>query len=227
MRILHVEHPEGGGPGVFADVHPLETWRAWDGTPPPDDVDALVLYGAATNVVDAEREPWLRDELAWLRERLDAGVPALGLCFGGQLLAAALGAPVTRSDPPEIGWHDVTLTGAGRADPVLSALGGDATTFPAYQWHSWTFAVPDGAELLATSPVCPQAFRAGSAWGVQFHPEVDRATLGRWTDEFGADPDAVAQGVDVAAAQREADLRLPEWSARGRRMFSAFLATIR
>lgn len=224
MRLLHVEHPDGGGPGVFGDVASFEHWRAWTDPPPGDGdaYDAIVLFGSSTNVVDDQ--PWLRDELAWLRERLDAGVPAFGVCFGGQLLAAALGADVERSDPPEIGWSEVALTDEGRADPVLSAMG---ERFTACQWHSWAFAVPDGAQLLATSPVCPQAFRHGRTWGVQFHPEVDAPTLARWNATWREDPDAVAQGFDPETAQRAMRERLPHWSALGRQLFAAFVAELR
>jgi GMP synthase-like glutamine amidotransferase len=220
VRLLHVEHPDGGGPGVFAEVAALETWRAWEEPVPAGEFDALVLYGAATNIVDAERERWLRDELTWLKAQLDAGVPALGLCFGGQLLAAALGAPVVRAEPPEIGWHPVALTAAGAADPVLGAMG---TSFDACQWHSWTFGVPAGGVLLASSPVCPQAFRHGRAWAVQFHPEVDRATLARWVDGWDKDPDAVAQGFDPARQHAELEARIDGWNARGRNLFAAFV----
>ena len=212
MRLLHVEHPDGGGPGVFADVAPLETWRAWEGPPPDEPYDALVLYGGSHDVPDAEREPWMRDELAWLRERLADGVPALGLCLGGQLLAAALDAPVTRSEPPEIGWRDVTLTDAGAGDPVLSAMG---PRFSALQWHSWTFGVPDGGELLATSDACAQAFRHGDVWGVQFHPEVDRPTLERWNAGWRNDPSATGP-VDLGPLER--------WHDQGRALFGAFLS---
>jgi GMP synthase (glutamine-hydrolysing) len=222
LRILHVEHPDGGGPGVFADVAPLETWRAWE-TPPPDGAaDAIVLYGGATNVVDAEHQPWLRDELAWLRERLDAGVPVLGLCLGAQLISAAVGGAVTRTSP-EIGWHAVELTDAGRADPVIGALGGRDGIFEACQWHSWQFSLPEGAELLATSPAGVQAFRRDRAWGVQFHPEVDAGTLGRWIDGYDNDPDAVAQGFDPARQHAELEARIDGWNARGRNLFAAFV----
>ena len=222
MRVLHVEHPDGGGPGVFADVAPLETWRAWESAPPDGELDAIVLYGGATNVVDAEHERWLRDELAWLRERLDAGVPVLGLCLGAQLLATALGGTVTRTNP-EIGWTAVELTDAGRQDPVIGAL---PSRFEACQWHSWQFSLPGGAELLATSRAGVQAFGHGASRGVQFHPEVDAATLGRWIEHYDDDPDAVALGFDPAAARRQMDERIAGWNALGRRLFEAFLATI-
>jgi GMP synthase-like glutamine amidotransferase len=222
VRILHVEHPDGGGPGVFADVAPLETWRAWAEPPPRAEYDAVVLYGASTNVVEEDRLPWLRDELRWIGERLDDGVPMLGLCFGGQLLARALGGAVTRTSP-EIGWLPVELTDAGRLDPVVGALPG---RFEACQWHSWQFSLPDGAELLATSPAGVQGFRHGSTWGVQFHPEVDRPTLAGWIDRYDEDPDAVALGFDQDVARRMLDERIDGWSELGRRLFGAFLQAV-
>ena len=221
VRIVFAEHPDGGGPGVFGDVAAMERWRAWRDPPPGGDVDAVVLYGASSNVPDGD--PWMTQELDWLRERLTAGVPVLGLCFGAQLLAAALGGEVSRSEPPEIGWHEAWLTGEGRGDPVLSVAG---ERFVACQWHSWRFAVPPGGAELARSAACPQAFRHGSAWGVQFHPEVDAPTLDRWISKGHGDPDAVAQGFDPEAARAEMRRRLPAWNELGRRLFGAFLATV-
>lgn len=221
MRLLHVEHPDGGGPGVFGDVAAFEHWAAWESSPPDEDFDALVLYGAATNIGDPE--PWLDAELEWLRGHLAAGTPMLGLCFGAQVIAAASGAPVVRASVPEIGWHPVSLTDAGRADPVLSAMGDE---FPACQWHSYTFGLPEGGTLLASSDVCAQAFRLGRAWGVQFHPEVDRPTYERWIDGYDKDPDAVAQGFDPVAAHAALDVQMPAWNDRGRALFRAFLAQL-
>ena len=221
MRVLFVEHPDGGGPGVFGDVVPMERWRAFADPPPPpgERFDAVVLYGGSTNVADDP--PWMRAELAWLRSQLDAGTPVLGVCLGGQLLAAALGAPVTRAATPEIGWLPAWLTDAGRDDPVLSAMG---SQFVACQWHSFTFAVPDGATTLALSAACPQAFRHGTSVGVQFHPEVDRPTLARWIDNWRNDPDAVARGFDPRHAREEMDRRIDDWNVAGRQLFDAFLA---
>ena len=221
MRVLFVEHPDGGGPGVFGDVAEMERWRAWEEPPPRGRPDAVVLYGGADNVTGGP--PWLQREIAWVREAVDDGVPVLGLCLGGQLLAAALGAPVTRVATPEIGWHPAWLTDAGRDDPVLSAVG---ERFVACQWHSWTFALPQGATLLALSAACPQAFRHGRSIGVQFHPEVDEPTLARWIANWRNDPDAVARGFDPDHALADMTERLPEWNDTGRRLFSAFLGQI-
>src|SRR5581483_9151050 len=101
---------------------------------------------------------------------LDLGRPVLGVCLGAQLIAKACGAPVHPSSEPEIGWHPFDLKPAAAADPLLGSL---PRRFLAFQWHHYTYGVPAGAEELATSSVCTQAFRLGdTAWGIQFHAEV-------------------------------------------------------
>lgn len=224
MRVLWAEHPDGAGPGVFGDGVEMVRWRAFAEPPPETDVDAIVLLGGATNVVDAPRLPWLAAELDWLAERVAAGTPVLGVCLGAQLLAHVLGAEIARAEPPEIGWHEVELTAEGRVDPVLGAL---PTRFCSFQWHSWQCALPEGAVALARSPVCLQAFRHGSTWGVQFHPEVDEPTLRGWIADVRSDPDAVAQGFAPGSALPELHDRLPEWNALGRKLFCAFATSAR
>jgi GMP synthase-like glutamine amidotransferase len=76
---------------------------------------------------------------------------------------------------------------------------------------------------LAQSAACVQAFRLGSSVGVQFHPEVDEPTLGRWITDWRNDPDAVERGFDPEHARGEMAERLPAWSELGRRLFAAFL----
>ena len=223
MRVLWAEHPDGAGPGVFGDGVEMVRWRAFAEPPPEADADAIVLLGGATNVVDAPRLPWLAAELDWLAERVADGTPVLGVCLGAQLLAHVLGAEVTRAEPPEIGWHDVELSEAGREDPVLGAL---PERFCAFQWHSWRCALPEGAVALAHSEVCLQAFRHGRTLGVQFHPEVDRPTLHGWIEGFRSDPDAVAQGFAPSRALPEAAERLGAWNALGRALFAAWADTV-
>ena len=210
MRVIWVEHPDGRGPGVFGEGAELVRWVAHEEPPPTEPADAIVLLGAETNVVDAPSLPWLQAEQAWLRERLDDGTPVLGVCFGAQLLAAALGAAVTPAEPPEIGFFPVTLTAAGRADPVLGVL---PERFLACQWHSWQFALPDGAAPLAYSDAGLQAFRSGDAVGVQFHPEVDAPTLEAWIAGEPSPPEGFANRAEL----------LPRWNALGRRLFRAFI----
>ena len=105
----------------------------------------------------------------------------LGICLGAQLLAHALGAPVRRHRQPEIGWYRMQLTAAGRADPVLQPLAPESDVF---QWHSRSFEVPRSCEHLAHTDTCAaQAFRHGdSAYGFQFHLEMESALIERWLD---------------------------------------------
>jgi GMP synthase-like glutamine amidotransferase len=133
----------------------------------------------------------------------------LGVCFGAQLVAHALGAEVTPSEPPEIGFLPVTLTAAGRADPVLGAL---PERFVACQWHAWRCALPPGSSALADSDACLQGFRAANAWGVQFHPEVDEPTLEGWIAAEPAEPPGFARRREL----------LPPWNELGRRLYAAF-----
>lgn len=150
-----------------------------DAQPSIDRYRGLVVLGGPMNVGDQARRPHLRTELRVIEAALKQDKPVLGICLGAQLLAHVLGADVRRHDTPEIGWYDLELTGAGHDDPVLSPLGARA---PVFQWHGQTFALPAGAAQLARTATCEQqAFRWGDrAYGVQFHPEVDAALVGRW-----------------------------------------------
>jgi GMP synthase-like glutamine amidotransferase len=226
MRILAVLHPGAGSSGLLAERaaargDELAEWTPGDGEPlpdPPSAFDAVAVFGGGMNVRDAERLPWLTGEIELLRDVLRDGVPALGICLGAQLLAAAAGAEVRRSAAPEIGWFEVERTGA---DPVLDRM---PQRFAAYEWHSYTFELPAGATELARSAVCTQAFRLGeAAWAVQFHPEVTPEIVRIWALDYESDPDAVALGFDLEAHLAVAERRLPEWMDIGRRLFDGFL----
>jgi GMP synthase-like glutamine amidotransferase len=226
MRVLGVLHPGGGQSGLLAERaaaagHELTEWIPADGGRIPGPLaafDALVVFGGGMNVRDAGRLPWMAGEIELLRDALETGVPALGICLGAQLLAAAGGAEVHRATEPEIGWFEVERTAP---DPVLDAL---PERFDAYEWHSYAFELPAGAVALARSAVCTQAFRLGErAWAVQFHPEVTPAIVEFWAYDYESDPDAVAIGFDPAAHVALAEARLPAWMDLGRRLFDAFL----
>jgi GMP synthase (glutamine-hydrolysing) len=148
-------------------------------------------------------------------------MPVLGVCLGAQLLAAAAGSEVHRVEAPEIGWLEVERLPAGDADPVAGAL---PERFTAFQWHSYACRLPAGAVELARSPVCAQAFMlGGSAWGVQFHPEVTPDILEEWIGDYDSDPDAVRLGFDPVAARAELPARIEPWNAIGRDLFGAWL----
>ena len=150
----------------------------------PTDYDLIVSLGSEFAAFD-DTKPFVPREAALMRTAIDADVPVLGLCFGGQMLARALGAEVFRSDESEIGWLPVRTT-----DPELIPEG------PWFQWHFDSFQVPPGATVIAESDVGPQAFVAGRSLGLQFHPEVTTEIMDEWVrayrhelDGDGVDPD--------------------------------------
>jgi GMP synthase (glutamine-hydrolysing) len=223
-RVLAIAHPGGGHSGVFAESaaandHAIEEWTpALEPEPPraAGEYDALVVLGGEQNVCEQDRFPYLTAEIAFIRGWLMGGRPLLGVCLGAQLLAEASGGSVARSEPRELGWYDVELTDTGRADPVL---GFGAPRFSAFEWHSFEACPPDGSDELARSPTALQAFRLGSAWGVQYHPEVNESIVEGWIAESRDDGDHVP-------AEAFADLSetLQPWKAYGRELFARFAA---
>jgi GMP synthase-like glutamine amidotransferase len=231
VRILTIVHQRDAGPGVFADAvrargASLDTWQPAETDSPPADpagYDAVMVFGGAMHADHEDRHPWLRDVKGELRLLLEGGVPVLGVCLGGQLLADAAGAPARRAREPEIGWHEVEVTPAGAADPLLAPL---APRFRAFQWHSYEFPLPPGATPLARSPVCLQAFRAGSGVGIQFHAEVSAADAESWIDDYRSDEDAVRIGVDPEALRRETRAAIGGWNEVGRAICKRFLDSV-
>jgi GMP synthase (glutamine-hydrolysing) len=223
MRVLSVTHGPTVGGGVFDELverqgHRLERWVVpVDGRrDEPEAYDAIMVFGGAMHPDDDASHPWLPGEAEFLRDALAAQVPLLGVCLGAQLIARAAGAWVGPARASEVGWLRVELTDAGRADPVLSAL---PESTDAFQWHHYTYAVPDGGVELARSPVATQAFRlADHAWGIQFHAEVTRSMIESWVaEESGELP---MPGSELLA---ETDTRIGPWNEAGRRLCGAFL----
>ena len=153
----------------------------------PAGVSAVLPLGGEIGANDEDVAPWLVQEKALLRDATERGVPVLGLCLGGQLLAAANGGAVDVHDIVEVGVSDIARTLDGLADPVISqAMPVDGDLVPAAQWHGDHISrLPDGAVLLMTNDLCHvQAFRLGeTAYGLQMHPEVDVATYQRWVED--------------------------------------------
>ena len=137
-------------------------------------------------VHDTAEHPFLVEVKAFIRACVRTETPLLGICLGGQLLAVLLGGRVTANSPcGEKGTMEVTLTSAGKEDPLFAGIPHE---FVSFQWHNDSFEIPADATLLASSSACAgQAFRFGAmAWGTQFHPEVDRAIVdcwARWEEE--------------------------------------------
>jgi GMP synthase (glutamine-hydrolysing) len=233
MRALAIVHQPDAGPGVFADEMrergvELDEWTLSErGTGPPREVaeyDAVLTFGGAMHADEEDRHPWLRFEKDFLAAMLDDGMPILAVCLGTQVLADAAGGQARRASEPEIGWFEIEVTDEGGDDPVIGPL---APSFTGFQWHSYEALPPEGAAILARTPVCPQAYRIGDrVWGIQFHAEVTAADLSHWIDDYRADEDAVRIGVDPEELRRQAESRIADWNRLGRELCGRFLDAI-
>lgn len=183
--------------------------------PDPLDYDAIVPMGAPWSVYD-ERTigAWILEELSVLRRAQEHGVPILGICFGGQALAAALGGTVDRAPAAEIGWHRVNST-----DPDLVEEG------PWFEWHYDRWTSPPESITIATTSVAPQAFVIGRSLAVQFHPELTAAMLRGWYDN-GGEQFLVGYGIDPVELLAETVAGEPEAIARSRRLVDRFVTRV-
>jgi GMP synthase-like glutamine amidotransferase len=153
--------------------------------PDPTRYDVIVPLGSRWSVHDrALQNTWVGTEMQMVRDATAAGVGVLGVCFGGQLVAQALGGTVARSPRAEIGWYEVD------SDAAFIAEG------PWFQWHSDRWTTPPGATEIARNANAPQAFVAGSALALQFHPELDGPLLEQWLAD-DQDGEVARIGVDV------------------------------
>lgn len=153
--------------------------RDTEQVPSLDGYNGLIVLGGPMGVYEADRYGHLLAEQRALESALQRGIPVLGICLGAQLLAATLGARVSKGPTPEFGWYDVHPTPAAAEDPLFAGWSAKERIF---QLHQDTFELPAGAVHLATSDLYPgQAFRYGSnAYGLQFHLEVDEPMIRRW-----------------------------------------------
>lgn len=224
MRIHALQHVAFEGLGhigqwIADSGHSLALTRLYAGEPLPvlADLDRLVILGGPMNIYEDDRYPWLPAERRFVRQAIDAGKSAVGICLGAQLLADALGSRVVAGAHKEIGWWPIRLTEAGRRSGFLDDLPDQMTVF---HWHGDTFAVPADAIHLAESEGCgSQAFLYGHRiLGLQFHLESTPATVQALLAHCG---DELAPGryIQTAAEIRAADPEL--FTGRNR-----FLATL-
>jgi GMP synthase-like glutamine amidotransferase len=193
LRALVIQHDDDGPAGHVGDwlqergaEQDLYRIGHDDRERDPRDYDLIVSLGSEHTAYD-DTIPWLELERRVLAEAAAADVAVLGICFGAQLLARALGGEAMRAARAEIGWVTIDTR-----DPSLVDAG------PWMQWHYDTFTLPAGAVQLAASPAGPQAFALGRSLGLQFHPEVTPEIVATWVDlgraqlvRAGLDPDRV------------------------------------
>ena len=181
--ILIVLHRDNSAPGRVGQAlqqrgYPLDIRRPCFGDPLPDTLAehaGVAIFGGPMSANDTDE--FVRRETDWIAVPLAERKPFLGICLGAQMLARQLGGRVYphAQGQAEIGYYPIRPTETGRAlcDPWPEQV---------YQWHREGFDLPSGAHLLAEGDTFPvQAFRTGSAYAVQFHPEVTHHTICRWT----------------------------------------------
>jgi GMP synthase-like glutamine amidotransferase len=156
---------------VEAETQPLPTMLT--------DYQAIIVMGGPQHVYTLDEHPFLRDEITFLQRAVVAKIPILGICLGGQLLAAALGAEVSKHHLTELGFFRIPLTDDGLIDPLFAGLPGFQC---ALHWHGDVFTLPAGAVQLASNKNAPQqAFRWGKqTYGLQYHIELTDEMMHTW-----------------------------------------------
>ena len=170
IAIVHQENDVLGYlPTVLADLGvELEVIAVTDELPSVNDADLFFVMGSPESAHD-ESLPWLNKEIKWLEGVLAANKPMMGICFGSQIIARALGGKALPLDQPEIGFITVNSV-----DDTWQHPG------PWLDFHFDTFQLPSHAELLGVTDVAPQCYRRGNCWAVQFHPEIDVEMFDAW-----------------------------------------------
>lgn len=182
--------------------------------------DGLLVLGGRMNAVDDAATPWLPAVHELLRDAVAAGIPTFGICLGHQLLAHALSGEVAcpAEGQNEEGAVTVRWSDDAARDPLVGALAATGKSVVAESHDDAVVRLPDGAVLLASSDRCPvQAFRIGSAVGVQFHPEASPELMEAWTNGHGG---------DGAAIRREMEAVDDQVAATGQKLARAFVAEV-
>ena len=180
--------------------------------PDLNDYDVIVPLGAPWGAWDdACIGNWLTPEIEWIRAAVSSGKPVLGICFGGQLIARAMGGSVAPAPKGEIGWTSIW---SERPDLVSNG--------PWFQFHYDRWQLPPGANEIARNPVASQAFLINNSLAVQFHPELNAAGLKGWLD-WGGDKKVLEDGQDPIVMMRQTEAEEADARARTFALVDAFL----
>ena len=185
--------------------------------------DLVAMMGGPMGVYDTEAHPWIPCEIRRLAMRLAADRPTLGVCLGAQMIAAALGTRVYPGPTKEVGFASVDVNGAGRSSPIAHLAG-----VPVLHWHGDTFDLPEGVDLLASTPAyAHQAFSRGAhLLALQCHPEMgEDPRIEEWI--AGGEVMMVEAGTSADAIRADYKALGPPAVAAGRRLIVEWLAHLR
>jgi len=183
--IRHVNHERLGHiPGILDELKlPYRSISLSAGDPLPslEEVSGVITMGGPMSAYDKPMHEWIEKEEEFLRNVHKRGIPILGICLGGQILAQAFGAKVHKAPKGEVGWFPLTKTDKAD-DALLKGL-----EIPAcFQLHYDVFDLPEGAvNLLKSDLTKHQMFRLGkSTYGIQFHPEANEPMLRSVVEQY-------------------------------------------
>lgn len=185
--------------------------------------DLLIMMGGPMGVYEKDTYPWINCQLKRLARRLEADRPTLGVCFGAQMMAAALGADVYAGPDKEVGFHAVTVHDEPRDNPLRHL-----SDVPVLHWHGDSFTLPDNVELLASSHIyAHQAFRrVPNILALQFHAEMGLdPRFEAWMEQW---PEAAAEaGSDEASLRADHARHGAGAVAAGQAMIGDWLGSLR
>jgi GMP synthase-like glutamine amidotransferase len=217
-QCIILQHDADGPPGTIGAAlrekgvpFAIRHLYAGQSLPAAEECGSLIVLGGEMNVVDDDRHPWLVTERELLRACVERSVPVLGICLGAQQLALAAGGEVYRRETSEVGWLPIEVH---ERDGIFAGLPASVSVL---EWHDYSFHAPPEAHLLAVRPDGEQAFLVGgTAWGLQFHPEITATTLDAWIEEEACGPYAKQRGplLDELRQQREFVVRQSEYLCR-------------
>ncbi|MCS5732159.1 glutamine amidotransferase-related protein [Herbiconiux daphne] len=203
IEVIDAEPSAGALPAAQGGTAPSDTAQGGTGgfaaaLAAASGADLVIVLGSSRGVYENDRHDFIDPEIAFVRERLARSTPTLGVCFGAQVIAAALGAPVHPGPGADVGYRDVTPTADGLASPLRHVAG-----VPMAEWHGDTFPLPEGTVRLASSARYQnEAFGIGD-WllAVQFHPELTDEMHEQWL----ADDEAYVLNAGYSPAALRAD----------------------